>query len=236
MKKLLFLPLTIAFMTAAHAEPYRVVPIGDSITQGGIRHRAEYSYRYPLYYMLKDAGYDVDFIGSLQKGLHADATWPDKDGVPFDPDHEGRYGIQTAKALERLPAAMEQWSAAPDMALIHLGTNDLKLGNFEENTIAPMEEMIGLLREKNPKMIILIGHLHWKGGPAGDLRELVEDMAQRLSTEESPIVTVHHYEGLNTDPNAPEPDLFDGAHPNPSGQKKMAQKWFEAMKPFLPGE
>lgn len=58
-------------------------------------------------------------------------------------------------------------------------------------------------------------------------------MAKRLSTQQSPVVTVHMYQGWHEKPDEPGTDTFDWAHPNPSGQKKMAQKWFEAMQPAL---
>jgi lysophospholipase L1-like esterase len=35
------------------------------------------------------------------------------------------------------------------------------------------------------------------------------------------------------DPKREGADTFDWAHPNPQGQKKMADRWYEAMKPFL---
>ena len=64
--------------------------------------RAEYMYRYPLFYALEDAGYDVDFIGSLTWGLNADATWSAKNGVAVNPNHEGHYGWRTAAVCDKL--------------------------------------------------------------------------------------------------------------------------------------
>lgn len=74
------------------ADPIRIIAIGDSITQGGRNDREEYTYRYPLFCMLKSAGVAVDFIGAHSEGVAKDATWPDCEGTPFDRDHEGFYG------------------------------------------------------------------------------------------------------------------------------------------------
>lgn len=218
---------------AFSAEPLRIVCIGDSITQGGKTNRMEYTYRWPLFCMLKDAGVNFDFIGSRNKGLQPEAVWPDYKGEPFDPDHEGVYGIKTASALEKLRDAISQWSAAPDIALIHLGTNDQKSEDFQKDIISPLREMIVLLRGKNPHMVILLGHLNFNDGAALKIRPLVEALAKEMNSAESPVRTVNHFEGWVEKPKDPDADTFDWAHPNPKGQKKMAAKWFEAMQPWL---
>jgi lysophospholipase L1-like esterase len=216
------------------AQPLRVVCIGDSITQGGKTNRLEYTYRWPLFCKLVDSGVAFDFIGSRNQGLQEGAQWPaEYKGVPFDPDHEGVYGIKTAAALEKLKVASQQWTAAPDIALIHLGTNDQKAEDFNAAIIEPLREMIGLLREKNPHVVILLGHLNFNGGAALKIRPLVEALAAEMNTPESPVRTVNHFENWNEKPKDPDADTFDWAHPNPKGQQKMAAKWFEAMQPWL---
>ena len=234
MKTAFFTTLVLGTITfVAEAAPIRIVPIGDSITQGGRKDREEYTYRYPLFYQLKAAGYEVDFIGSLNKGLQGEAKWPDKDGVAFDPDHEGHYGWKTAKVRDELPGWMEKWQGAPDVALIHLGTNDQGSKDFHSDIVQPLKEMVAKLREKNPRVVVLLGHLNFNGGAATKIRPLVEEMAKAISTEESPVLTVHHYQGWKENPQSEGTDTFDWAHPNPQGQAKMANKWFEAMKPYL---
>lgn len=215
-------------------QPIRILPLGDSITQGGRTDRPEYTYRYPLYYMLKDAGYSVDFVGSMNSGLQPDAVWPSRNGVAFDYDHEGHYGIATAQARQRLPEWMKKYPVASDMALIHLGTNDYDAGNHEQTIIAPMKEIIALLRQQNPNIIILVGHLLEEGGKPPAVRPLIERMVRDTNTPRSPLVAVELYDGWVAMPG-PDSDTFDWAHPNPKGQQKMADKWFAAIVPFLAG-
>ncbi len=215
------------------AAPIRILPLGDSITQGGRADRAEYTYRYPLYFRLKEAGYNVDFIGSLNKGLNSDAVWPDKKGVAFDLDHEGHYGWKTAAVRDKLDEWMKAYSAPPDIALIHLGTNDQGADDFQTAIIQPLQDMIAMLRAKNPRVAVLVGHLNFNGGAALKIRPLVEQMAKDLDSAESPIITVNHFEGWHEKPDEAGSDTFDWAHPNPQGQNKMAEKWFAAMKPYL---
>ncbi len=65
------------------------------------------------------------------------------------------------------------------------------------------------------------------------IRPLVEKMAEEISTTNSPVITVRHYKGWIENPDKENTDTFDWSHPNPNGQKKMAKKWYESMKPYL---
>lgn len=246
----------LCLTTQAMADPIRILPLGDSITQGGRTDREEYTYRLPLQRMLSEAGYDYDFIGSMNKGLNGDAKWPDVNGKPFDMDHEGHYGWKTAAVRDKLAGWLAKYPAAPDIVLIHLGTNDqgaakaattqaaddpkktvtdekLERELYGEAIVKPLSDMIGMLREKNPNVVVLVGHLNFNYVAGPRIRKYVEEMAKELSTEQSPVITVHHYKGWLENPGIPNTDTFDWAHPNPQGQEKMAKAWFEAMKPYL---
>ena len=234
--------------SAPSGRPIYVLPLGDSITQGGRTDRQEYSYRYPLFGMLRDAGVEFDFIGSLKTGLHPDATWPDHDGRPFDRDHEGHYGWRTARVRDELPKWLAIYPAPPDLALIHLGTNDQRIrgsatrpvtdaeaaDRYDRAIVRPLRDIVATLRQANPDVVVLIGHLNFNEGAATRIRGQVEALARELDSDRSPVVTVHHYDGFNADPTHGQADTFDGAHPNPQGQAKMARRWFEAARPFLP--
>lgn len=213
--------------------PIRILPLGDSITQGGRADRPEYTYRYPLYYMLRKAGYSVEYVGSLREGLQPGAVWAPQDGVPFDPRHEGHYGWKTAAVRDKLSEWMRGYPAPPDIVLIHLGSNDQGATDYDAAIVRPLREMIGLLRGKNPHVAVFLGHLNFNGGAALKIRPLVDALAKEMSTKESPVVTVAHYKGWHENPADAETDTFDWAHPNPSGQRKMAAAWFAAMKPTL---
>jgi acyl-CoA thioesterase I len=218
---------------ARSARIIRILPLGDSITQGGRNDRAEYTYRYPLFYMLKDAGYAVEFVGSLVRGLHDDAVWPPRNGIPFDPHHEGHYGWTTAQVRDHLGDWMPAYPAPPDIALIHLGSNDEDAWSYENAIAQPLKDIIGLLRQSNPRVVILVGHLIANGRKARAIRPIVEQMAKEITSPDSPVTTVNHHENWQDRPDDPDTDTFDWAHPNPKGQQKMAAKWFAGMKPHL---
>ena len=231
--------ISTAFLCAAtllsggESQSIRILPLGDSITQGGRGDREEWTYRHPLFGLLTDAGVNFDFIGSLKTGLDPKAKWPDYKGKAFDVDHEGHYGWKTAAVRDKLAEWMKTYPAPADIVLIHLGTNDQDAPDHAKAVVEPLRKMIAMLREKNPKVVVLLAHLNFNGGAALKIRPLVEALANEVSTEASPVATVAMYEGWKEDPTDPAADTFDWAHPNPQGQRKLAEKWFAAMKPYL---
>lgn len=212
-------------LTAAHADPVRILCIGDSITQGGRADREEFTYRLPLQGILRGLGVPFEFVGSQRAGLQPGATWP----AWFDPRHEGYYGARTAAVRDKLRQHLPTLPA-PDIALIHLGTNDQGHGSF----IEPLEDIVGMLRAKNPRVTILVGQIGLNGWRHQWTHFQVDYMASRLDTWNSRVIVVNHQEGWQANPAGPMADTFDWTHPNQRGQLTMAMRWFDRMRPFLP--
>jgi lysophospholipase L1-like esterase len=221
---------------SAETRPVRLLAVGDSITQGGKREREEYTYRLPLQRMLADCGVSFDFLGSRKVGLHEDAVWPElAPGLPFDPDHEGFYGRKTAHVCGKVLEALPTYAEAPDFVLVHLGTNDQKSPDMPGEVIEPLRRLVLGLRERNPSVHVLLGHLNFNDAEgATKLRPLLDALARELDLPASRVVTVAHYQGWNEKPRHPESDTFDWAHPNPRGQEKMARAWLGSLREIAP--
>jgi acyl-CoA thioesterase-1 len=217
----------VAAPPAAAARPLRIVAIGDSITQGGRAGSREYTYRWPLARMLEDEGFCVSFVGSHHGGLDPDARWP----APWDADHEGYYGATTEQVRAHLAATLPTFEA-PDLALVHLGTNDrARLGG---DTVEPLRAIVALLRGANPRVAVLIAEPALAGLRAAAVVPRLRWLARTLATDGSPVETVDLHSGWVGDPERPDADTFDGVHPNPRGQRRMAEAWLLAMRPRLP--
>ncbi|MDP3984815.1 MAG: hypothetical protein Q8Q52_07440 [Acidimicrobiia bacterium] len=75
----------LVFPSRARAvEAVRIMPLGDSITEGKV---GEATYRYFLWHDLFGAGRAVDFVGSLIGVKGGEPKYAD-----FDQDHEGHSG------------------------------------------------------------------------------------------------------------------------------------------------
>lgn len=223
--------------------PLRILPLGDSITQGINWDRPSYNtYRRILWHLLKNAGYKVDFIGSMNKVFSQNCQV----GVPnpdFDQDHEGHSGWRADQILNGvghsdcagsggLPIWLKNYT--PDIALIHLGTNDLFQGQSVDSTVAELEGIIKLLRSDNPNVTILLAKIIPSSdsrisGRIPQLNAQIPALVSRMNTAASRVLLVDMTQGFNA-----LTDLYDGVHPNHSGDQKIAQHWFNSLVQVLP--
>ena len=205
------------------ANPTRIMPLGDSITQGNTQHN---SYRRPLWLELRKAGYNVDFVGSTRENFKGPSPLSD-----FDPDHEGHWGWRVDEVLERIDGWLR--ISEPDIVLIHLGNNDLTRGQSLESTIEELRQLIQRIRAVNPRVKLLIAQIIPCGNKARiqQLNKLIGNLARRTNTQESPIVVVDQFSGFNPKAGV---DTYDGCHPSGVGEQKMASRWFAALKKVLP--
>lgn len=216
-------------LVAEPNQPIRILCIGDSITQGGFSGREEWTYRYPLVRELTEKGIAFRMLGTRTRGFHDNVTWPRIQGQPFPNYHEGYYGYRTAQVRDELRRNLPRLDP-PDVALIHLGTNDQRARHPEAAIVDPLREIIVLLRERNPEVTILIGHLLFNEGPALGIRRHLDGLAEEMDTTESRVVTVPHYRNWIADPRSRRTHTFDWLHPNPAGQEKMARAWLESLR------
>jgi len=202
--------------------PTKIICIGDSITQGGsINREEEYTYRLPLYRLIKQRGFNVDFIGVRKHGLDESFRWPSD----FDPDHEGFYGATTDEIRDGLKTDLEKLPP-PDIALIHVGSND-QGKDVKTAVINPLIDIILQLRKQNPEIKIIIMQIPGMFSNF-NMHFQIWRMSRNLNQSISPISTIPLYWGWDS-----KDDTFDGAHPNVKGQKKMADAIFSELEPYL---
>lgn len=236
--------LTCLLALDLQAAPLRIVAIGDSITQGrgsqskgGAAWTPTFSYRYPLWKLLVDAGADFDLVGSLHGGFEGDPDWAVYKGRKFDRDHEGHWGWKAVDVAAKLPGWMQDYT--PDVALILLGSNDANGKTPEkhkasvERVRVAMNDIISSLRQKNPKVVILLGQCYQEWEPFPAMRAAMTEFAKAQTGVDSPIVIVDHSPGWISDPKKPEAHTVDWVHPNLAGDEKLARNWFAALKPYL---
>jgi acyl-CoA thioesterase-1 len=199
------------------------MPLGNSITQADSEHD---SYRRFLWQALTSSGYAVDFVGS-QRSHHRGAA-PHDD---FDWDHEGHWGWRADEILERIGTWASSYN--PDIVLIHLGTNDVLQRQDAEETTEELGRIIDGLRRVNPHVTVILAEIIPLANSRRDalirgLNDRIERLGREKDRQDSPVVVVDQYTEFD-----PLTETYDGIHPNASGERKMAERWFDVLNEML---
>ena len=211
----------------------RIMPVGDSITEGG---GAYVVYKGPLYDKLTQAGYRFEYVGSKTSSYDS----PLYGTVSLK--HEGFSGNNATQVASQLASHFPSYPA--DIVLIHAGHNmnvdeDVLDGPAEAAIVATVEtatrSMITTCRNGNPKVRILLAQVIPSGKlpkysyiPALNVR--LGQIAAELNTTAQPVIAVNQADGFIWETDT---ITADKVHPNADGAEKMAVKWFDALAPLL---
>jgi hypothetical protein len=210
---LLLLGLAVLQASCQQAR-YRIMPVGDSITEGG---KTFSTYRLPLLEKLQAAGYRVEYVGSR--------TSPS----PLGPlQHEG-YGGKNAEFLAGVVGKSFHDHPA-DIVLLHAGHNHSVEQKPVPKIIAALESMIATFRAQNPRVVVLLAQVIPSGklpkyAYIPELNRAIAELAARLDTPTQRVILVNQAEGFDPINDT----ISDHVHPNARGAEKMASKWFDAL-------
>lgn len=147
--------LALPLAQAQSPLPVRIMPLGDSITEGCCSDQLAGSYRQRLYTLLTGAGYNVDYVGTLSDSISS--------GLP-DTDHQAFDGYR----IEHLEASVGIWlkkTNDPDVILIHAGTNDFWVGATLETAEARLDKLLDKICGMRPHAKIIVASLILRNDP-----------------------------------------------------------------------
>jgi lysophospholipase L1-like esterase len=203
-------------VNAASAESnggVRVMPLGDSITEGT---QVPGGSRIGLWQRFTTNRYTVDFVGSLFNG-------PSTLG---DHDHEGHPGWR----IDQIDANIVGWlnTFNPRTVLLHIGTNDV-LQNFNLGS-APsrLSTLIDRITNTKPAADVFVAQIIPLSNPGQDaaartFNAAIPGIVQSKVNAGKRVHLVNMYSALTT------ADLIDGIHPTATGYNKMAATWYNAL-------
>ena len=206
--------VSMASISVLGAEATTLLPLGDSITQGGKRF---ISYRQVLIPDLATKGIAIKCIGP-----HKDATSA----------HAG-YGGKNTHYLATISTKIYRQYPA-DIVMIHSGHNSFSKDQPVAGIIQDTKAIIENMRKINPKVTILLAQVIPSGklpkyAYIPELNKGLEALSKRLTEERSRIILVNQADGFDWKTDT----VDDKVHPNSSGAKKMAAKWMSALLPLL---
>ncbi|MEU4253080.1 ricin-type beta-trefoil lectin domain protein [Amycolatopsis sp. NPDC026612] len=192
----------------------RVMPLGDSITEGT---QVPGGYRIGLWQRVTAGGYQVDFVGSQANGP---ATLGDH-------DHEGHPGWR----IDQIDANIAGWlrTSTPHTVLLHIGTNDI-LQNYNVSGApgrlsALVDHITGAVPDAEVFVATIIPIANSGQEAAGrTFNATIPGMVQSKQNAGKHVHLVDMHAALTA------ADLIDGIHPTSAGYDKMAATWFTALK------
>lgn len=184
--------------------------------------------------LLLTSSIKILFIGdslTAGYGLREDQAYPallekffKDDGIEVEVLNGGVSGDTTAGGLRRINWMLN--NSQPDVCIIALGGNDMLRGLPTEKTKANIKEMISKIKASSALPIIFGIHAPENLGPryVSSFNGLFRDLAQ---TEKVPLLD-NYIEDIA---GRPKLNLSDGIHPNETGQKMLAEKIYNFLKP-----
>ena len=233
--------LTVAFaglcFTVLGAPVLRIMPLGDSITNGtGSNDTA--GYRGFLWTFLKNAGYNVDFVGSTTSNPGTVSG--------MDVDHEGHggwkiddlYNSNGKGIYEMLPTWCGMFEA-PNVILLHLGTNDS--GSDSLTNMWRTTALLDRLHEFEPSAHVIASTLMWRKTAANYARiqnynSYLTNVVQQQQAKGQKISILDMHAAVPGDDRLEEGQTTyfgDGLHPNAAGYELMANAWLGAIHMYL---
>jgi lysophospholipase L1-like esterase len=192
----------------------RVMPLGDSITEGT---QVPGGYRIGLWQRLSTAGYRVDFVGSQFNGPAALG----------DHDHEGHPGWR----IDQIDANITGWlrTAGPRTVLLHIGTNDV-LQNYDlAGAPSRLSALIDHITAQVPAADVFVATIiplasASQEAAARTFNAAIPGIVQSKVNSGKRVHLVDMHAALTA------ADLTDGIHPTAAGYDKMAATWYAALR------
>lgn len=232
----LALGLTLpAWAQATRPAPLRIMPVGDSITEGGDGFGG---YRRPLFDKLTAAWGMPNFVGSRNMRQSDPA-----DFVDHDEDGYSAYRIEqiaTGKGFwNALPIEERLKAWDPAVVLIHAGTNDAQqnyyfFGNPKKGfpgVVDRLDDLVSRVVAFNPEIYIVLAQIIPANAPASEatqayiraLNERIPALVAKHQALGHRVSLVDLYTPMLAHPNP------DGIHPGAEGYAVMGEQWFQAL-------
>ena len=233
---------------AAHTN-LKIMAVGDSITEGT---KGESSYRQSLNNLLVNANCDFDWVGS-QTQVHGH-----NNGNVYTQPHEGYSGHTADDLLNggtrngHVQTGINDMLAhnpPPGVVLLHAGSNDVSLGQSTASTVSDLEDLVAVIAADPNRLVFVANVIPWyidsngngvKDNEWADINALTNAInASNQSTANGKLGSYSNvilvdmrdpaYGYAYTDMHVNNDGSYEGIHPGPSGEDKIAQAFFDAM-------
>jgi lysophospholipase L1-like esterase len=197
------------------AEPLRVMAFGDSITRDGMPGEG---YRGPLRDLLVGQDHlEIEFVGTQRNGNSELA-------------HEGHGGFRIDQLRGLVDEAMA--SQAPDVVLLHAGSNDIGQGNLAWIVAARLQDLTSRICTLRPRADLFVASII----PIVGLERVVDAYNAQIPGIVAQLQVGGcraHFVDLHA--VVAENELPDKVHPDPEGYQRLAEAWYPLVRKAYEG-
>lgn len=224
---------------------YKVVPLGDSKTEGAFNAGTQHSWRGYLRAKLIENDYSIDYLGSQQQRAHGDV-------MPYDNDHCGyggyTVGPDTYTWCPTCPTIgiyehIETWlnrAGDPDIIILSAGVNDM-LGkdsdhpaNFKATLPQRYADLVNKIFQLRPNVKLIVCTIepvrwdkNWTG--LNTINAAIRTLANQSATDN--IFLADLYTDFMATWNYA--DFYDDVHMAQQGATKTANTIYNALIPLM---
>jgi lysophospholipase L1-like esterase len=220
-----------AFQPCPASGPCKIMPFGDSITQG---FDVAGGYRAPLFHLALAADRDITFVGSAN-----DYSVPTVDGTAFPKNHEGHGGftIEGNNGIAQFVSTSIP-SFGPHIITLMIGTNDINGNNNLPDAPNRLGKLLDAIFMRDPNILVVLAQIvptraDGTNNAIKTYNAAMPDLVSARVGKGQHIVLVDMYTAFTKDANYKQSLLGDNLHPNQAGYDAMADVWFEALSPYL---
>jgi lysophospholipase L1-like esterase len=221
-----------------NGDPCRIMPLGDSITQGDGSSTGG-SYRLELFRLSLVNNKKLTFVGSQQGG-------PDMVmSTAFPKKHEGHSGwtIDDGGGRSGLYPKIQGWLSAtpPDIVTLMIGTNDVDLNIDLANAGMRLGLLLDRIAMYAPNALIVVAQMVPTTDDTENQRVMtfnnaIPGLVKARADAGKHITMVDMYGGFTKNANYKTEYMNDKLHPKDAGYVAMANIWWAAVGPLLPAK
>jgi lysophospholipase L1-like esterase len=214
--------------------PCRIMPLGDSITDGidmNLAYASNGGYRLELFRQAITAGHPITFVGAQPP------NGPDEvAGQPFPRSHEGISGNTIQQVAARLGAALA--ANPPHIVLLQIGTNNLYTG-MAPDVPGQLAGLIDQITDGAPDALVVVAQITPLGGQfanngVDEYNAAIPGIVQQRIDDGKHLLLVDQFTRIATTPDFVAQLLPDNIHPNAAGYAILGETWYGAIEAFLP--
>lgn len=226
--------LVVASPAAAAVLTYKIMPLGDSITRGVGQDGCSDSnpagckaWRVRLSNHLDSAAvgtgngtdtWDYDYVGSMTAQPSAGYN------------HEGHGGW----TIQQIYAQIDTWQAtyAPDIILLHIGTNNITAGETAATVQSRLETLLNKIRTNQSNVRVFVSRII----PVNHIWATTDEETRNVAYANAVGAAITNVGGATNKfypvdvRDIGQDGMYDWHHPNEMGYIKIAYKYYEAMR------